>query len=300
MILNSHQALRRAWIAILVFSSAPAGIRAVDLDAYALGILRLVLASAGMTILLLTQQNPSIPRPSRWTSRTWKALLLIGLTFGVHWLLFFLSIKIASAAVGAIGFSTYGLHLIVLGWLLGMGRLTGIDLVGLLLAVMGTLLLVPEFSFQNLHTRGLIAGIFSGLAAAVLPLLHQRYADVDGNLRTWGQFTFALPVFFCFLPQAQWHAQPSDILLILYLGLVVTLVGHGLWVQAITALPTTTTSILSYLYLPGALVFSYFALGEKLSGRMLVGTLCVLAANGLALWNRAKWRSMEASVPETT
>ena len=138
------------------------------------------------------------------------------------------------------------------------------------------------------------------MAAAVLPLLHQRYADVDGNLRTWGQFTFALPVFLCFLPQAQWQAQPSDLLLILYLGLVVTLVGHGLWIQAITVLSTTTTSVLSYLYLPGSLLFGYVALGEKLSGRMLLGTFCVLVANALVLWSQAKWRSMEAMVPETT
>lgn len=65
-------------------------------------------------------------------------MLAVELAFGIHWLLFFLSIKIGSAAIGTIGFSTYGLFLIVLGWLLGCGTVTRIDLVGLLLACVGT------------------------------------------------------------------------------------------------------------------------------------------------------------------
>jgi drug/metabolite transporter (DMT)-like permease len=224
----------------------------------------------------------------------------VGLAFGLHWLFFFLSIKLANAAVGAIGFSTYGIHLLVLGWMLGMGTVTLVDLAGMALAFGGTLLLVPEFSFQNEHTLGLIAGVASGLAAAVLPLLHQRYADVPNGLRTWGQFTFALPVFLVFWPWTDWRLGAADVALALYLGLGIALVGHGLWIQATTVLSTTTTSILSYLYLPGSLVFSYFAIGERLSGRMLAGTACVLVANALVLWRQTKLRALEANVPETT
>ncbi|MCG8450998.1 MAG: DMT family transporter [Pirellulales bacterium] len=282
--MNSRQALLLAIGAVLLFSSAPAGVRAVSLNAYGLGILRLGLASAVMTAFLAWRRQ----RPWRWNRRAFEALVIVGLTFGIHWMLFFLSIKTASAAIGALGQSTYGLHLIVLGWLLGFGTVTLIDIISLLLGLVGTWLLMPVFDLQNDQTLGLLFGISGGLAAASLPLWHQRYADVDGNLRAWGQFTFALPVFFCCLPWATWDIPTSDIPLILYLGLVVTLVGHGLWVHASTALSTTTTSIVSYLYLPSALVLSYFLLGEKLSGKMLVGALCVFVANGVALWSQAR------------
>ncbi len=265
------------------------------MNAYTLGIARLAMASIGMLAVLLWQQKFT---PRGWSARTWRAMLLVGVAFGLHWLLFFTSIKLASAAIGAIGFSTYGIHLLVLGWLMGLGRITKIDLVGLALAMTGTLLLVPEFSFQNEYTLGLVAGMLSGMAAATLPLLHQKFADVDNNLRTWGQFTFALPVFFLFWSSTEWHVAPGDVLLVLYLGFGIALVGHGLWIQAITVLSTTTTSILSYLYLPGALVFGYFAIGEQLSGRMLVGTGCVLVANALVLWKHRKLRALEANVPE--
>ena len=298
--LSPQQALFRALVATLFFSSVPACVRAVGLNAYTLGIVRLGIASLGMTAVLWYQGKLRRTQVQRWTARDWQAMVLVGLAFGLHWLFFFLSIKLASAAVGAIGFSTYGLHLLVLGWLLGLGRVTTIDLVGVSLAVIGTLLLVPEFSLQNQNTLGLVFGVAGGLSAAVLPLLHQRYADVDNNLRTWGQFTFALPAFLVFFPQTQWHIPLEDVALVLYLGFGVTLIAHSLWIQATTALSTTTTSFVSYLYLPVSLVIGYFAIGEHLTGWMLLGAACVLVANALVLTRQAKLKALEAQIPEST
>jgi len=241
-----------------------------------------------MTALLAFRWSKTRTFLQQWNWRTTKALVLLGFVFSIHWLLLFFSIRIGNATIGAIGFSTYGVHLIVLGWLLGRAQVTGIDLAGLLLACVGTWLLIPEFSFQNNHTLGLVVGIGSGLVGAVLPLLHQRFADIDSNLRAWGQFTFAMPVFLCFLPWARWEFQSGDWLIVVYLGLGLALVGHGLWVHAVTALSTTTTSILSYLYLPLSLVMSFVTLGEKMAGRALLGVGLILVANALVLVSQSR------------
>ena len=275
--------------------------RLVHLNAYTLGIVRLGLASLGMTVLLCARGELSWNRLRELDRTTWRVLISVGLMFGIHWLLFFSSIKLASAAVGAIGFSTYGLHLLLLGWLLGFGTVGKWDLLGLALACGGTYLLIPEFSLENTQTLGLIIGILSGLAAAMLPLLHQQHAAVDANLRAWGQFTFALPVFLLLWPLTDWHILPRDIPLILYLGLVIALVGHGMWVHVTSVLSTTVISVLSYLYLPCSLLFAFLLLGEseKLTGRTLMGTILVLLANGLVLWSQHRLRPLEAEVIET-
>lgn len=227
-------------------------------------------------------------------------MLMVGLAFGCHWVLFFLSIKLGNAAIGAIGFSTYGVQLLLLGWLLGFSRVTTLDLAGLLLAVVGTMLLMPKYSLENQQTLGLAIGILSGTFAACLPLLHQRHVAVDVHLRTWGQFVIGLGVFLVLWPYTKWEFRAADTALILYLGVVVAWLGHGLWIRVSTTLSTTTISILTYLYLPVSLLVSFIALGESLSGRMLVGTLLVLVANALVLWNQIRNRTLEAGLAEPT
>lgn len=275
--------------------------RLVHLNAYTLGIIRLGLASLGMTVLLVSQRELTIDKIRHWDRPTWWALISVGFMFGLHWLLFFLSIKLASAAIGTIGFSTYGFHLLLLGWILGFGRVRLLDLVGLFLACFGTYLLIPEFSLENDQTLGLVIAIFGGFAAAVLPILHQHNVKVDANLRAWGQFTFALPVFFLCWPLTEWNILPSEIPLILYLSLGIALVGHGMWVHVTSVLSTTIISVLSYLYLPTSLLLGFLLIGEseRLTGRTLVGTLFVLVANALVLWSQARIRAVEAEIVET-
>ncbi len=299
MKLTPAQALLRALVATLFFCSAPACVRAVEMNAYTLGVARLGMASLGVFAVLLWQRKLSVSQIAQWPARTWQAMLSVGLMFGLHWLLFFVSIKWASASIGAIGMSTYGIQLLVLGWVLGFGRVTPIDVVGFFFAVTGTILLVPKFDLANQQTLGLVMAIASGTAAATLPLLHQKFSDVDNNLRTWGQFTFGIPVFCLFFPELNWDVPSSDWLPVLYLGFGIALVGHALWIQATTALSTTVTGILAYVYLPGSLLFSYLTIGERLTGIMLLGTACVLVANALVLWNQSKLRALEANVPET-
>ncbi len=298
--LKPQQALYGALFATFIFASAPSCIRAVQLDAISLGIVRLGLASAGMTVVLLLKRKLTLAELRSWSRQTWKAMLLVGLAFGCHWVLFFLSIKIGNAAIGAIGFSSYGVQVLLLGWLFGFSRVTSIDLVGLCLALLGTILLFPEFNLQNSQTLGLAIGILSGTLAACLPLLHQHHATVDADLRTWGQFVIGLVVFLTLWPFAKWEFRASDTGLILYLGLFIAWIGHGLWVRVSTVLSTTTISILTYLYLPAALTISFLTLGEKLSGRMLFGAVLVLIANALVLWNQIRNRTLKASMSEPT
>jgi drug/metabolite transporter (DMT)-like permease len=290
-----------AFLTVVIFSSAPACVRAVSLNTTTQGIVRLGLASLGMTIFLLWRRKLTWAAMKSWDRRTWRALLLAGVSFGIHWLLFFSSIKLANAAIGAIGFSTYGLHLLLLGWFFGLSKVTKVDLLGLALACIGTYFLIPEFSFQNDYTVGLIVGIASGLAAAVLPLIHQQNSKIDVHIRAWGQFTFALPLFFFLWPYTDWKIVQSEIPLILWLGLGIALVGHAMWVHVTTVLSTTTVSILSYLYLPTSLLFGYLMLGEneRLTGRMFIGTALVLVANAVVLWSQARLRALDAEVVET-
>lgn len=277
-----RSSLLKVAVATVLFGSAPAAIRAVELDSYALGIWRLSLSAIGMTLLLAMQRKRRFSEFAAEVRRHWKLLLAVGVCFGLHWLTYFLSIKWASASIGAISFSTSGVQLPLLGWLFGFGRPRAAAMLGVLLAMAGSWLCVPLEGGSDGQLWGLLIGILSGTFYAALPMLHQRHAHLDNELRTWGMFVFALPVFLVMAPAATWTMTARDAWLVFHLGVVVTLVGHYMWVQVSTELPLQLTSVLGYLQLPAALVINYF-IGEEMTLAMAVGGACIVAGNLLAL-----------------
>ena len=80
----------------------------------------------------------------------------------------------------------------------------------------------------------------------------------------------------------------TDVLLMIHLGLVVTLIGHLLWVKATTELPLETTSVLSYLQLPVTLAMNWLLVSIASRCRWLGGATLIVLANVLALGRRSK------------
>jgi drug/metabolite transporter (DMT)-like permease len=255
----------------------------MDMDSYALGVWRLSLAAAGMSVMLLLQGR-SVRATAAQVRRDWQVLTAVGVCFGLHWLTYFQSIKLANASIGALAFSTCGVQLPILGWLFGFGRPRASAMVGVLLAMAGSAMCLPrDDGDEQGMILGLAIGILSGTLYAALPMLHQRHARLDHELRTWAQFAFALPVFLVTAPAADWSLSARDFWLVLHLGLVVNLIGHYLWVQVSTELPLPMTSALGYLQLPLSLAFNYAFIGEQMTLDMLAGAALIIAGNVLAL-----------------
>lgn len=275
--------LKALWATIL-FGSVPACIRMMRMDSYALGVWRLSLAAVGMTGLLVWQGR-SLRAIGGAVRRDWRVLAAVGACFGLHWLTYFLSIKWANASIGALAFSTCGVQMPLLGWAFGFGRPPALAMLGVALAMAGSWLCLPAHEAGDGMVAGLLIGILSGTLYAAVPMLHQRHARLDNELRTWAQFVFALPVFLVTAPAADWSLARNDFWLVLYLGIVVNLIGHYLWVQVSTVLPLSTTSALGYLQLPASLAFNYALLSEEMNLGMLAGAACIIAGNVLALQN---------------
>jgi drug/metabolite transporter (DMT)-like permease len=280
---NYRSSLLKVVVTTLLFGSAPAAIRAVSIDSYALGIWRLSLSAVGMTLILALQRGRSFRTLAAEVQRHWRLLAAVGAFFGLHWLTYFQSIKLASASIGAIGFSTCGVQLPLLGWAFGFGRPRAAAMAGVALAMAGSWLCLPADQGSDAPLIGLLVGILSGTFYAALPMLHQRHAHLDNELRTWGMFVFALPVFLATAPAATWTMTVRDAWLVFHLGVVVTLAGHYLWVQVSTDLPLQLTSVLGYLQLPASLLLNYLLIDEELTLAMAAGGACIVGGNLLAL-----------------
>jgi drug/metabolite transporter (DMT)-like permease len=214
------------------------------------------------------------------------ALVAIGLFFAAHWITYFLSIKKATASIGILGMSTYGIHLMLLGWWFSKQKPGPFDFLALVLAFGGTFLIIPEFSFGNTITIGILLGVLSGFCFAVLPILHQHCRHIPERVRIFGQFLSALLVFAVFLPAGNWNLRPIDWWSLIYLAIPGTVIAHSLWVRVTTGISTTISSLIFYLIIPMTMTISHIWLGEPMPFVKIMGAALIVGGNLLIFVNK--------------
>ena len=269
----ANRALFAALLAVVSMSWVPVLIRSTSANEFTIGLVRLMIAVAVVSPLLFFKQRPQLQ------PRQWLGLLLVGIVFGAHWLLYFISIKSSSAAIGAIAVSTYGIHLLLLQWFIKKQPIRPLEWLAVLLCFVGCLLVAPNFTLSDQVTLGLLVGVVSGFLYACLPLLHQRLLSVPTFTRAWGQFTFALLFFLPTIPWSNWQLAAGDWWSLAVLGVVCTVIGHSLWVKSSSELPAIVTSLIYYLYVPIAMVTSFLFLDETITLGMIAGAACIIVAN---------------------
>jgi drug/metabolite transporter (DMT)-like permease len=181
--------------------------------------------------------------------------------------------------VAALAVTTYGVQYLVLAWWFNGEKIAPLEWLGVACCFAGCIIVSPQLSLDDNITRGMAVGLFSALLYAALPLLHQRASDIGTTERSWGQFFFALLLFAPLWYQSDWQLRRVDWYQLLVLGVVCTVVAHGLWVKASTELPALYTSMAYYLYLPLAMIYSAAFLGEAMTTQKLLGAALVIGSS---------------------
>ena len=287
MLLNSKEEKFQigieAAITLILMAGVPVCIKFTSANPLTIGLFRLGVATALIAIFL---------RPRKTDRPLSKSmiipLIVIGILFSTHWITYFLSIKKATASIGILGMSTYGIHLIFLGWVIRKNKPRIFDFIALALALVGTYFIVPEFSLSNNATIGILLAIFSGFCFALLPVLHQHYRFIPERIRIFGQFFFALMVFLFFIPLTDWNLQTVDWWALLYLAIPGTFIAHSLWVRVTTRISTTITSLIFYLIIPMTMMISHFWLDEPMPFEKIAGALLIVSGNVISMVGKVR------------
>ena len=274
-------------IAVLTMSAVPVLVKSAEANSFTIGISRLLIAVLAFTPVVFWRGHLLRLSPQQWLR-----MLIIGLVFGAHWLTYFLSIKLATAAIAALTIITYSVQYLVLAYLFNGERVAAVEWLAIVVCFAGCVVVSPEFSLGNNVSLGIAIGLFSALLYAAMPLLHQRASEIGTLERAWGQFFFALLIFLPFWGQTHWQLSEADIYRLLTLGLLCTVISHGLWVKTSTELPAIYSSLIYYLYLPGALIGSIIFLDEAVTGKKLIGCAMVFGSSAaLSLYRYRRSRS---------
>jgi drug/metabolite transporter (DMT)-like permease len=261
-------------IAVLTMSAVPVLVKSSVSNEFTIGIARLAIAALIFTPFILWRG-----RLLALSRQQWQKLLVIGVVFGFHWLTYFASIKLSTAAIAALTIITYSVQYLILAWFFNGERVTPPEWLAIAVCFAGCVVVSPEFSLENDIFLGIAVGLLSALLYAVMPLLHQRAREIGTMERTWGQLTFALIVFLPFWSYTDWGFDRVELYHLLALGTVCTVISHGLWVKASTELPAIYASMIYYLYLPGALIGSVIFLDEEVTTAKLIGCAMVFGSS---------------------
>ena len=256
-------------------------VAAVELSAEALVFYRLAIAAVTLAVALAALRRLALLRLDAHRGRT----LAVGATLGLHWFLFFATIKLSSVAVGVLTVYTAPIFLAVLAPLALPERRSRVALVALVPASAG-LALIALAGEGGGHARPL--AIASGLGAAL------TYAVLVVGTK---QLTARLPVptiafwiyFVASLALAPflWGAdrvlpEAAEIGYVLLLGAVFTALSGFIYVTLLARVTAQAIGVLAYIEPVSAALLAWAILEQPLGWAIAAGGGLIIAA-GLAV-----------------
>lgn len=259
-----------------------------------LGALRFVLAALPVFFV----RRPDLP---------WRWLIAYGATISLGQFVFLFEAMangmpagLASLVLQSQAFFTLAFAALFLG-----ERMRGASVVGLLIAGGGLLLI----GLQNGHSTSLLGIVLTLIAASMWAMgnvLTRKFGKINlMGLVIWGSLIPPVPFFLLSLwlegPQRIEHALlnigPSSIFALLYLAIIATLLGYGLWSRLLSRYPAGQVAPFSLLVPVVGLSSSAWLLGERLSSLQWLGALLVMLGLLVNVFGGKLWQRLRGLQP---
>ena len=168
----------------------------IRFDAVAITAGRAGFAATALLVLALVQRRPLLQGLG---SRRAGILLVSGLLLAMHWITFFLAVKVGGVAVATLGFASFPAFIALLDVVLFGERIGRAEGTMLALVTLGLVLVTPSFDVGDQGTAGLLWGLASGLSFAGLAICNRRgNRGMDAiQVAFWQNLVVALLVLHC-------------------------------------------------------------------------------------------------------
>jgi drug/metabolite transporter (DMT)-like permease len=270
-------------LAVLLFGLAGLFGKLLSLPPFVIVLGRTLFASLILSAALFYSKTQIRPK----SKQDLFVLIFLGIILAVHWTTFFHAIQISTVAVGLLTFSTFPIFVTFMEPYFFKERLRRFDILTAGSVVLGLILVVPSFDFQNHITQGAFWGTLSGFTFAVLSILNRKFV---GNYppilivcyQNWTATLILLP----FLWVKDPAVQPADVLLLAVLGIFCTAFAHVLFIKSLVHIKTQMASITACLEPVYGILFAFALLGEIPALRTILGGCIILGTIAAASMNR--------------
>lgn len=271
-----RQALWMAHIAAVLFGLTGIFGAVISGSAETITFGRAVFAVVGLLLILLWQKKPLIRGISLFKGAM---LLLSGSLLAIHWVTFFIGVKVGGVAVATLGFASFPAFITLVDWIVFKDRITQREWILLLLVSIGLILVTPQFSFGDSGTIGLLWGILSGFSFGLLAVVNKR--GVQGVDAMQVAFWQNGVVMILLLPFALFDMKllsTIDWFYLALLGIFCTGLSHYLFVKSLEQLNARIAGMIIALEPVYAIAFAWWLFGSTPTIRMLIGAALILFA----------------------
>ena len=260
-------------IAVLLFGLAGLFAKWINLPSIYITFGRVFFSSLALGLYMLIRRH-SLRVADR---KDFVLLVFAGAILALHWWAFLESIQISTVAIGTITFSSFPLFVTFLEPLVFHQRLERRNVIMAMIVLIGVIITIPEFSLENSMFIGILVGMLSALAYAVLTVMNKSFAEkYSGTVTAFYEQAVAALVLLPFVLHTKIQPTPADIGLLLFLGIITTATAHTLFINSLKVLPAQLAGVCSSMETVYGILFALLLLGEVPSVREIIGAIIIL------------------------
>lgn len=213
---------------------------------------------------------------------TFFQLVCTGAIVGMHWLLFFQSIKVATVSVTLVCLSATTLFTAIFEPLITNKKISRLELLAGLMIICGIVLI---FKFESQYTKGIILGLISASAASVFSIINsqlikQKPAPVIAFYELSGAF-FWLSIYLFFMGgfKTKLHLSLNDFTYLIILGTICTSLAYVAGVSVMRQLSAFRVALITNLEPVYGIILSFFFFGDlkKMTSGFWFGAFLILS-----------------------
>lgn len=251
----------------------------ISISALPLVWYRVVIAAVSLYLYMkLSRRKVSVSRKNRIH------FLAIGCIVGLHWILFFHSIKISTVSVALVTISSTTLFTSILEPVINRKRISIADIIVGLIIIFG-IYLVFKFEFQYLW--GIVCGLSCALCASLFSIFNARMVKTSSALviTLYEMIGAGLLVSALFLVRGDsWEilalSSRMDLIYLLVLGIICTSFAYVLGVSVMKELSAFTVALTTNLEPIYGIILALIIFGQKeeMSLGFYYGAVIILGA----------------------
>ena len=239
---------------------------------------RALIAVAALGIICLAQRNSPLKNRS---FRDFFGLAVSGVLLTLHFVTFFMGIKLGGVAVGTLGFACFPAFTAIFEAIAYRERPSARELQCIAMVSVGLVCLTPSFSMTDTATHGLLWGIASAGVYGLVAIANRHFAGGMSGMHTcWWQNVI---IIFCLLPFAAFDLvdlAPLDWVWIVCLGLLCTALAYSLYVSSLTVLKARQAAIIITLEPVYAILVAWLLFADTPGIGIVLGGALILGAVG--------------------